>query len=169
MSLANPPLGVRKVCTGSLAGRIGRMAHYTTTIRSRWTPTEAFSYMADLRNFEEWDPGVRSARLVVSPQPGPAAEYDVQVTGMTLRYRTLEFTKPERVAVEATSKLLRSYDVIEIGATDSGSEIRYEATLELNGILRFADPLLRLAFNRIGDRAADGLRRVVPDVVETNA
>ncbi|MEQ8842108.1 MAG: SRPBCC family protein [Acidimicrobiales bacterium] len=143
------------------------MAHYTTSLRSRWTPAEAFAYMADLRNFEEWDPGVSSSELVVGPQPGPAAEYDVRVTGTTLRYRTIEFDQPRRVVVEAESKLLHSVDVIEVTPSGTGSEIRYEATLELNGILRFADPLLRLAFDRIGDRAANGLRDVVPGPVDT--
>ena len=137
------------------------MAHYTTTVQSEWTPTEAFTYLADLRNFVEWDPGVRSAEMVVSPQPGPAAQYDVQVTGTTLRYRTLEFVKPERVVVEAKSRLLRSFDVIEITESGSGSQIRYDATLELQGLLRFADPLLAPFFRRIGDRAAGGLRRVL--------
>ena len=145
------------------------MAHYTTTHRTEWAPAKAFAYMADLRNFEEWDPGVSSAELVVSPQPGPAAEYDVRVSGMTLRYRTLEFSKPHRVVVEATSKLLRSYDVIEVTPSGTGSEIRYEATLELNGLLRFADPLLRLGFTRIGDRAAAGLRQTVPAMNDAEA
>ena len=34
----------------------------------------------------------------------------------------------------------------------------YDADLRLKGVLRLADPLLGLAFGRIGDRAAEGLR-----------
>ena len=35
------------------------MARYVTTVRTSWAPEVAFGYMADLRNFAEWDPGVR--------------------------------------------------------------------------------------------------------------
>ena len=38
----------------------------------------------------------------------------------------------------------------------------YDATLTLNRPLGLFDPLLRLAFRRIGDRAAAGLKRVLP-------
>ena len=37
------------------------MAKYVTTIRSPRSQQEAFDFMADLRNFEDWDPGVQSA------------------------------------------------------------------------------------------------------------
>ncbi|MDW3218988.1 MAG: SRPBCC family protein [Acidimicrobiales bacterium] len=139
------------------------MAHYSTTVTTLWSPEEAFAYMADLRNFEEWDPGVSSAELVAGEAPGMHAEYDVKVAATTLRYKTLEFEPSTRVVIEATSSLLRSYDVIEVTPADEGGGaiVHYDATLELNGILRLADPLLRLAFDRIGDRAADGMRRVL--------
>ena len=35
------------------------MARYVNTIRSARSQTDAFYFMADLRNFEQWDPGVR--------------------------------------------------------------------------------------------------------------
>lgn len=35
------------------------MARYITTVRTRRSVADAFAYMADLRNFAEWDPGVR--------------------------------------------------------------------------------------------------------------
>ena len=35
------------------------MAHYLTKVRTAWSPEKAFTYMADLRNFANWDPGVR--------------------------------------------------------------------------------------------------------------
>ncbi|CAB4659805.1 unannotated protein [freshwater metagenome] len=37
----------------------------------------------------------------------------------------------------------------------------YDAELKLNGPLGLADPILRLTFGRIGDRAAAGLIRVL--------
>jgi hypothetical protein len=42
-----------------------------------------------------------------------------------------------------------------------GTRVTYDADLALRGILRIADPLLGLAFNRVGDRALAGLRRTL--------
>ncbi|MGB5758853.1 MAG: SRPBCC family protein [Acidimicrobiales bacterium] len=137
------------------------MAHYSTTVQSPWDADRAFDYMADLRNFERWDPGVQSSKLVEGTEPGTGAAYDVKVSGTTLRYETLEFDRPRRTVVEANSSLLRSYDVIEVTPADTGSTVRYEATLELKGILQFADPILGLIFNRIGDRAASGMAKAL--------
>jgi hypothetical protein len=39
--------------------------------------------------------------------------------------------------------------------------VTYDAELQLKSVLKVADPLLGLAFRRIGDRAAVGLRRVL--------
>ena len=37
------------------------MARYVTKLRTSRAPDEVFAYMADLRNFAGWDPGVRQA------------------------------------------------------------------------------------------------------------
>ncbi len=137
------------------------MARYVATIRSPWSPERAFDYMADLRNFEEWDPGVRSSTLVAGDEPGLSATYDVKVSGTELRYETREFDPPARTVVEARSKRLRSYDVIDITERDDGCEVVYDATLELNGVLKVADLLLGLFFRRIGDKAAAGMERAL--------
>jgi hypothetical protein len=40
------------------------MARYVTTVKTAKTPKQAFAYMADLRNFAEWDPGVKTVKQV---------------------------------------------------------------------------------------------------------
>ena len=40
------------------------MAHYTGTVPTVWSPEELFAYMADVRNFTEWDPGTRRVTQV---------------------------------------------------------------------------------------------------------
>jgi hypothetical protein len=137
------------------------MARYATTIASPWPADEAFAFMADLRNFERWDPGVSSSKLVSGEEPGLGAAYDVKASGISLRYETLEFAPPSRTVVEARTSLLRSYDVIEVTPTDGGCQVAYDATLTLGGPLGLVDPLLRLAFDRIGGRAAEGLREAL--------
>jgi len=141
------------------------MARYVTTVRTAKAPQEAFAYMADLRNFAEWDPGVKAVRQVEGSGGGPAAVFDVTVAGpgrdLTLRYVTEEHDAPRNLLVVARSRTFTSIDRITVEPDGTGSVVTYDADLRLNGVLRVGDLGLRLVFGRIGDRAAAGLRRVL--------
>lgn len=137
------------------------MARYTVSIRTNRSAEEAFDYVADLRNFAEWDPGVVSATLHEGDGPGLDAVFRVVVKAaggpMTLDYRVERFERPDIVVAVASNKRLTSDDTITVRAEGDGCVVTYDAILTLNGLLRFADPLLSLAFGRIGDRATAGL------------
>ncbi len=113
--------------------------------------------MADLRNFAAWDPGVSSATIRDDAEPGLDTAYNVTANGARLVYRTVEYDRPGRVVVEANTSRLRSYDVIEVTERDGGSAVLYDATLELKGLFKLGEPVMKLMFNRIGDAAAAGL------------
>lgn len=139
------------------------MAHYATTVSTTWSADDAFTFMADLRNFADWDPGVKSSTQVRGDGPEPGAQFDVEVNGVgggtTLRYELVEFDAPNRVVARAESAMFTSVDEIVITDTGDGSvDVTYAAELTLNGILGLADPVLKIAFKRIGDKAAAGLR-----------
>lgn len=134
------------------------MARYVTTVRSPWSVDDAFEYVADLRNFAEWDPGVSASELVEGTALEPSAVYEVKANGATLRYKTEELAPPRRFAAEATTRFFKSYDVITVTPNDAGCDVKYDATLTLNGALKIADPILGLFFNKIGSDAANGLR-----------
>ena len=137
------------------------MARYVTTVRTTKTPAEVFAYMADLRNFVGWDPGVNKVVQVKGDAGGADAEFDVTVSGATLRYVTETYEPNSDLLVVAKSTMLKSTDRVTVVADGATTLVTYDALLELNGLLRFADPLLGLAFGCIGDRAAAGLRRVL--------
>lgn len=141
------------------------MARYVVRVRSPKSPAEAFAYMADLAHFAEWDPGVTTVEQSEGAGPGPSAVYDVTIKGLgaPLRYRTTRYEPPTSIVVRAESRFLTSLDEITVDADadDAGSIVTYDAELTLNGLLRLADPVLRIMFGRIGDRAAAGLIRVL--------
>ena len=141
------------------------MARYVTTVRSAKTPQEAFAYMADLRNFAEWDPGVKAVRQVEGSGGGPDSVFDVTVVApgrdLTLRYVTEEHDAPHNLLVVARSSVFTSIDRITVEPDGTGSLVTYDADLRLNGVLRVGDLGLRLVFGQIGNRAAAGLRRVL--------
>lgn len=141
------------------------MARYVTTVAApSLSPEAAFAYMADVTHFPEWDPGVKQAVRVAGDGPGVGAAYalTVQAGGTTvMRYEVKEYEPPRRILLIARTALLTSVDEIRVEASGSGSRVTYDATLTLNGPLVLFEPLLRLAFQRIGDRAVPGLKRVL--------
>lgn len=141
------------------------MARYVTKVRTARTPQKAFAYLADLRNFVEWDPGVKAVTQVKGSGGGLDAVFDVTVAGpgrdLTLRYVTEEHDAPRNLLVVARSLMFTSIDRITVEPDGTGSVVTYDADLRLNGLLRIGDLGLRLVFGRIGDRAAAGLRRVL--------
>ena len=78
-----------------------------------------------------------------------------------MRYEVKEYEPPRRILLVARTSLLTSVDEVRVDAAGSGCVVTYDAKLTLNGALALFDPLLRLAFRRIGDRAAAGLKRVL--------
>lgn len=138
------------------------MARYVTRVRTPWPTEKAFAYMADLRNFAEWDPGVNASVQVEGNSPSLGATYDVTVASigrdLTLRYELTQYVDGERLTATAKSSTLTSVDTVEVAPEGDGSIVTYDAELTLNGILSVGDVFLRLAFGRIGDRAAAGMR-----------
>ncbi len=141
------------------------MARYVARVRTPKSPDQVFPYMADLRNFAEWDPGVVRSEQVTGDGPGPDAVYDVTVKNggreMTLRYRVTDYDPPRRIEVVGKTRLLTSTDVVEVTPADDGSLVVYDAKLDLPFPLSLADPLLAKAFQKIGDKAAAGLEKAL--------
>lgn len=137
------------------------MAKYVVHVRTPMNQAAAFDYMSDLRNFEGWDPGVLGVEQVEGSSPAIGSEYDVTVQAvpktMTLRYKIVTYEPSHLVVARAESTLLTSVDRITVDTDDEGTTVTYDAELTLNGPLALADPLLGIAFQRIGDRAAAGL------------
>ena len=76
-----------------------------------------------------------------------------------MRYEVKEYDPPRRILLVARTSFLTSVDEVKVEASASGCIVTYDAKLTLNGPLGVFDPLLRLAFRHIGDRAGAGLKR----------
>ncbi len=137
------------------------MARYIARVRTPLTPEESFRYVSDFRNLEQWDPGVDRAKMIRGEKPDTDTAYAVKVPGADLVYETLSFDAPRSTTLKAKNGVLTSYDRISVEPDGEGSVVTYDAELTLNGPLGLFDPLLKLAFNRIGNRAATGLRKAL--------
>ena len=109
-------------------------------------------------------PGREASARVTGDGAGVGAAYDltVQAGGTTvMRYEVKEYEPPRRILLVARTSFLTSVDEVRVEASGSGCIVTYDSKLTLDGPLGLFDPLLRLAFRRIGDRAVAGLKRVL--------
>jgi hypothetical protein len=133
-----------------------------TSVDSMLSAVEAFEYMASFENASEWDPSVVEARRLDSGELGRGSAFRIvsKFAGRTvpLRYEITEFDHGRRVVLEAWNDTFGSVDTITIVPAGSASTVTYDARLVFKGISRIADPLMQLAFNRVGRKADASLR-----------
>jgi hypothetical protein len=145
------------------------MARFVDTVMtSTWSQEDAFAYMADVRNFAEWDPGTVRVEQVRGNVTGPDAAYDVTVRlgtrTTTLRYEVVEWDPPHRLVLEASKPWLHLRDEIVVDRVDSDTLVTYDAHLSLPGALDIFDKLLERKFREVGERGAAGLREKLEPV-----
>jgi len=122
--------------------------------------------MADLRNFSEWDPNIVKVEQINGDGPGAKTIFDITVRGAggrasTLRYHTIEYDAPRSILVKGRNALFTSVDRVTVTPTSTGCDVTYDAVLTANWIVAPMNLVLGPIFNRIGDSATKGLRRVL--------
>ena len=137
------------------------MARYATTVRTDLAPSEAFTFVAELSNLPDWDPGVKTASQVRGDGPGPDAAYEVTLSNpqaMTLTYETTSFDGDAlTTTLVAKYSWFTSVDTVTATPNGDGADVTYDAELKLRGPLALGDLFLRPVFQKIGDKAAAGL------------
>jgi hypothetical protein len=139
------------------------MARYTASVETSRTRDDVSAYLSDFSTTPEWDPGIVEAqRLDDGPvDVGSRFRLVARFLGRRteLTYAIIRHEPGELVTLRGENSTVVSLDTMRFSDTpDGGTRVAYEADLALKGPLRTLDPLLRLAFNRVGDRAAAGLR-----------
>jgi carbon monoxide dehydrogenase subunit G len=141
------------------------MARYKASLYTPRSPEEAFAYLSDFSTTAEWDPGVAEAERLGGAPVGEGSEFRLVAVFLRrktpLTYRIVEYDPPNAVTLRGENSTVVSLDRMTFRPSGGGTEITYDADLALKGPMRIADPLLALAFKRVGDRALAGLRRKI--------
>ena len=139
------------------------MARYVDAIDLPFSPIAAFDYLAGLHHTADWDPGVSEARRLDPERPlGRGSRFEVVARFLGRRvpmtYEITGYEPPHRLVLRGRAGGVLSIDTITFAPVPGGTRVTYEARLELAGLARVFDPVLDLLFQRIGARAARGLR-----------
>jgi carbon monoxide dehydrogenase subunit G len=141
------------------------MAHYRASIDVLQPREDVFAYLSDFSTTREWDPGVVEAERLNGQAVGEGTEFRLVAEFLgrknELTYRIVEYDPPHAVTFLGENATVVSRDRITFEANGETTRVTYDADLALRGPLRIADPILALAFNRVGDRALASLRRTL--------
>lgn len=142
------------------------MPRYVVTVPSSKSALDAFAYMSDMRLYPEWDKGISKVELAHGTTPGLGTAYAVTVKGIggrdtVFRYDTTEWDPGRMLLLVGKGGPFTSIDRITVVPTATGCDVTYDAKLTFNGLLAPFNLALGLVFNKVGDRAARGLRRVL--------
>ncbi len=138
------------------------MAHYRASIDIQQPCEEVFGYLSDSRQPGNGTRACSRRSVWAVKRAGEGTEFRLVAKFLgrknELTYRTVEYDPPHAVTFLGENATVVSRDRITFEPTAAGTSVTYDADLALKGPLRIADPLLALAFNRVGDRALAGLR-----------
>ena len=141
------------------------MTRMNERIRTSLPIEEAFAYLADFANSEEWDPGVDSARRVGDGPVGVGARYQLGVRQgdrvVPMEYRITHYEPPRRVVLVGSGSRIEATDEIRFEREGDETVVDYTADIVLTGVLRLVQPFLGGTFRKIAENASDGIERTL--------
>ena len=139
-----------------------------TTVSRTFTvtppPGVVIDYLKDFGNAEQWDPGTeKCTRLDSGPvQVGSRWHNESRIAGVSteLTYELTELTD-ERIVLVGRNETATSTDTITVRPHAQGSEVTYEAVIEMSGAAKLAAPLVKVVFEKIGNDTEDDMTQVL--------
>jgi hypothetical protein len=122
----------------------------------------AFAFLSAFENTPTWDPGTP---VVEKLTPGPVAVgskfhavAEFRGKRQPIDYVVTEMSA-DRIQLRGENKTVISVDTIEVRPASTGSEVHYNAEFTLKGLLKLATPFVGPMFEKLGDPAAEGMRK----------
>lgn len=138
------------------------MVHVVRTFTVSAPPQEVLAYLADFGNAERWDPGTQACTRTDQGPVRVGAQWHntSKILGLEteLDYR-LEALDDKHLELVGRNKTALATDVITVLPVAGGSEITYDATVELHGAAKLAAPIMQREFEKLGDQTVVGLQR----------
>ena len=124
-------------------------------------PEEVFDYLADFSTTEEWDPGIVSATRVGSDPIGVGSRFDLISEFMgrqiAVPYEITEYDRPNRFVIIGENARFKGIDTLEVTPEGDGTRVSYTADFRMKGIAKLFEPFLGGVFDKLSDKAMDGL------------
>lgn len=138
-----------------------------------------FAFVSNFANAARWDPRTYEAKQLTDGPIGVGTKFLLRggliskatrerfhvpdaLLASELTYEVVAFTPDAELIVRGETETLRYQDHLTFTADGAGTRLRYQATMELKGVLEIGDVLLKPIFAAIGRDATQG----IPGAVE---
>jgi carbon monoxide dehydrogenase subunit G len=140
------------------------MTHISRTFTVTPSPAVVLDYLKDFSNAEQWDPGTETCeRLDSGPVTvGSRWHNTSKIAGVSteLDYELKELTD-SKVVFAGSNDTATTTDTITVVPAAGGSEITYDAVIELSGAAQLGAPVVKLVFEKIGSDTEDDMVTVL--------
>ncbi len=142
----------------------------TRTYRVRPEPAVVLDYLKDFTNAEEWDPGTqRCTRHDTGPIGVGSSFHNVStLAGISteLTY-TIERLTDSQLVLVGRNETATSTDTITVvpDPDGPGSQVTYEAVIEMSGAATLAAPAVKVLFEKVGNEVEDDMTRALDRLV----
>jgi hypothetical protein len=123
-----------------------------------------FDYLSDFTTTTDWDPGtVITMREHGNGGIGTTYLNTSRFLGRTteLTYIVEELADQQIIQLRGQNQTVTAVDTMTFRPVPSGTEVTYTAEFTFKGLSRLAAPLLKLAFERLGNEAEAGMRQAL--------
>jgi NAD(P)-dependent dehydrogenase (short-subunit alcohol dehydrogenase family) len=123
-----------------------------------------FDYLSDFTTTTDWDPGtVTTVRQHGNGGVGTTYLNTSTFLGRTtqLTYVVDELVNHQLIQLRGENKTVIAVDTLTFRNVDTGTEVTYAAEFTFKGPFRIAAPLLKPAFERLGNEAGAGMRKAL--------
>lgn len=133
-------------------------------------PAVVLDYLQDFTNAEEWDPGTeRCTRNDSGPIAVGSTFHNVsEIAGVSteLTY-TLEKLTHDTIVLVGRNETATSTDTITVlPSAGGGSEVTYEAVIEMSGAAKLAAPAVKVLFEKVGNEVERDMTRALDRLVD---
>ena len=153
-------------------GTVNFMITVQRTVTTTLDPKTTFDYLSAFEHASEWDPGIPIAEKrsegpvavgskyhTVAEFRGKREEIDYVVTELGERH----------IQLRGENKTVVSIDTITVEPAGTGSEVTYKAEFSMKGLFALAQPFLGPLFEKLGDPAADGMKKKLESLANASA
>jgi hypothetical protein len=123
-----------------------------------------FDYLSDFTTTTDWDPGtVITMREHGNGGVGTTYLNTSRFLGRTtqLTYIVEELAEQQLIQLRGQNKTVTAVDTMTFRPVPSGTVVTYTAEFTFKGLSRLAAPLLKPAFERLGNKTEAGMRQAL--------
>jgi carbon monoxide dehydrogenase subunit G len=128
-------------------------------------PGVVIGYLKDFGNAVHWDPGTQSCErqdsgpVTVGSSWRNVSRFLGRETVLIYRLDTLQ---PDHLTFTGSNKTATSTDDITVtGSGGTGSEITYQARIQLNGLAALGTPVIRIAMERVANDTVSQIQQTI--------